>query len=55
MIVTLALPSTDARTLQRLVVVEGRQNAKNHRNARVQLNPHEGMRNTVTDVLKVHR
>ena len=54
MIVTLVLPSTNARTVQRLVVVEGRQHAKNHWNARVQLNPHEGMRNSVTDVLKVH-
>lgn len=53
-IVTLVLPSTNARTLQRLVVGEGRQNAKNHWNASVQLNPHEGMRNTVTNILKVH-
>ena len=54
MVVPLVLPSTNARTLQRLVVGEGGQNAKNDWNARVQLDPHETMRHTVTNVLKVH-
>ena len=54
MVVALILPSTDPRTLQRLVVVEGRQNAKDDWNARVQLNPHQRMGNGVANVLKVH-
>jgi hypothetical protein len=53
-ILLFVIRSTNSRTLQCLALGDDRQNAKNHWNARVQLNPHEGMRNGVTNVLKVH-
>lgn len=48
---TLAEPSP----LQALFLVEDRQQSENHRDPRVQLNPHQSVADSVRDVFKVHR
>jgi len=50
----LLLPLSHPRPLKRLVIRQSRQHPKHHRDARIQLDPHQAMRDGIGDVLEVH-
>ena len=55
MIVALVRTTPNTRPLQRLVVRQRGEDAKDDRHARVELDAHERVRHAVADVLEVHR
>ena len=55
MVVTLRLPTTDARTLQCLVVRERGEHTEDDGNSSIELDAHKRVRNGFADVLEVHR